>query len=74
MKKNITRKLRNEIPVFGKNEKLDSFKLESPKLKSFRLNWKVPSEVRKFLLKLESFTAFGKFWLKLESRQVTCAR
>ena len=58
----------------GKNENLESFKLESLKLESFaevgknsaklertRRSWKEPSEVRKFLLKLESFAEVGKF-------------
>jgi len=44
----------------GKNEKLESFKLESLKLESFFLSWKEPSEVGKFLLKLESFAEVGK--------------
>ena len=39
--------------VVGKNEKLESFKLESLKLK--------------VSLKLESFVAVGNFWLKLEN-------
>ena len=45
----------------GKNEKLESFKLESLKLESFCVSWKEPSEVGKFLLKLEIFAQVGKF-------------
>ena len=64
----------------GRNEKLESFKLESPKLERAKRNWKEPIEVgknraklksffrsKKVSLKLESFAAVGKFWLKLES-------
>ena len=60
--------------VVGKNEKLESFKLESLKLESFaevgknqvkfkraERSWKEPTEVGKFLLKLESFAEVGKF-------------
>ena len=49
-----------------KNEKFESFKLESLNLKSFCLSLKEPSEVGKFLLnwqvlpKLKSFTVAGK--------------
>jgi len=39
----------------GKNDKLESLKLESL------------AEVGKSQAKLESFAAVGKFWLKLES-------
>ena len=49
--------------VIGKNEKLESFSLKSPKLES----WKEPSDVGKNRAKLESFDVVGKFWLKLES-------
>ena len=58
----------------GKNEKLESFKLERLMLESFAKvgksqaklertgrSWKELSEVRKFLLKLESFAEVGKF-------------
>ena len=51
----------------GKNEKLESFKLENLKLERARRSWKEPTEVGKLILKLESFAAVGKFWLKLES-------
>ena len=44
--------------------KRQSEKWESLKLKNFRLSWKVPSEEKTFLLKLESFTAVGKFNIK----------
>jgi len=44
----------------GKNEKLQSFKLESLKLKRAKRSLKVSPQ-------LESFAAVGKFWLKLES-------
>ena len=43
------------------------------KLERTEQSWKEPSEVGKFVLKLErflqleSFAAVGKFWLKLES-------
>ena len=60
--------------VVGKNEKLEGFKLESPKLERFteveksqaklertEQSWKEPSEVGKLLLKLESFAEVGKF-------------
>ena len=53
-----------------KNEKLESFKLESLKLDRAKRSWKEPIEVGKFLLKLESFAAVGKFWLKLESSRI----
>ena len=49
----------------GKNEKFESFKLESLKLKRAKRSWKEPSEVGKLLLKLESFAAVGKVWLRL---------
>ena len=39
----------------GKNEKLESYQLESLKLESFCLSWKEPSEVGKNPTKLESF-------------------
>ena len=39
--------------VVGKNEKLESFKLESLKFESFCLSWKEPSEVGKNQAKLE---------------------
>ena len=52
----------------GKNEKLESFKLESLKLKRAKRSWKEPSEVGKnrlklesFFLKLETFAEVGKF-------------
>ena len=45
----------------GKNEKLESFKLESLKLKRDKRSWKEPIEVGKLLLKLESFAEVGKF-------------
>ena len=45
----------------GKNEKLESFKLESLKLKRAKRSWEEPSEVEKLLLKLESFAEVGKF-------------
>ena len=48
----------------SENGIFENFKLESLKLKSFRLSWKVPSEDKTFLLKLESFTAVGKFKIK----------
>ena len=58
----------------AKNEKLESFNLESLRLKSFCLSWKEPSEVGKDRAKLERFernwevsSAVGKFWVKLES-------
>ena len=38
----------------GKNEKLESFKMESLKLKSFCLSWKEPREIGKNREKLES--------------------
>ena len=46
----------------GKNEKLESLKLES-----FCLSWKEPSEVGKNRAKLESTTEVGKWLMKLES-------
>ena len=45
----------------GKNEKLESFNLESLKLERAKRNWKEPSEIGKLLLKLESFAEVGKF-------------
>ena len=55
--------------VVGKNEKLESLKLESLaevgknrlKLEKTEQSWKEPSEVGKLLLKLESFAEVGKF-------------
>ena len=41
--------------------------MESLKLERTEQSWKEPSEVEKFLLKLERFPAVGKFWLKLEN-------
>ena len=56
---------RDEMHVVGKgswkNEKFESFKLESLKLERAKRKWKEPSEVGKLLLKLESFAAVGKF-------------
>ena len=46
-----------------KNEKFESFKLDSLKFESFCLSWEEPSEVEKFLLKLESFAEVGEFLL-----------
>ena len=45
----------------GKNEKLESLKLERSKR-----SWKEPSEVGKLGLKLESTTEVGKFKLNFE--------
>ena len=45
----------------GKNEKFESFKLESLKLKRAKRSWKEPSEVGKLLLKLEIFAEVRKF-------------
>ena len=45
----------------GKNEKLESFKLESLKLERAKRNWKELSKFGKLLLKLESFAEVGKF-------------
>ena len=44
----------------GKNEKLESLKLET-----FCLSWKERSELREFLLKLESVAPIGKFQYQL---------
>ena len=49
----------------GKNEKLESFNLESLKLESFCLSWKEPSEVGKNGAKLQSLNELGKLSLKL---------
>ena len=70
--------------AIGKNEKLDSFKLESEKLESFCLNWTEPNQVEKFLLQFKSFavvwkfkwtwkvvTAVGKFKIKINMGQLS---
>jgi len=44
----------------GKNEKLESFKEESLKLKRAKRSWKEPIEVGKLLSKLESLNENGK--------------
>ena len=50
-----------------KNEKLKSFKLESPDLETFCFNWKAKrswkelSEVGEFLLKLENFADIDSY-------------
>ena len=51
----------------GKNEKLESFKLESPKWIWKDCSWKIRAEVGKFVAKLESITEVGKWLMKLES-------
>ena len=47
-----------------KNEKLESFEIESLKMENFHLSWKasvlVPNEVVKFSLKFRSFAEVGK--------------
>ena len=45
----------------GQNEKLESFKLESPRLERVERSWKNASKIGNFLLKLESLTEVGKF-------------
>ena len=52
--------------AIGKNEKLESFMLES-----LKRSWKERSEAGKLLSKLESFAEVGKLWLKLELNEVS---